>query len=412
MWQRLLSRSAGPRRRVGDRRSSSKTRLAKLANFEALERREMLTATPSGGEFLVSEDFQPSQRIVPEVSSVAVADSGESIVVYHGRGVTGSRLPGDDREIFIQLYDADGGASGDPIIANAISRGHQFDPSTDAADDGTFWVTWSGRGAGDRHGVFAQRFAADGATIGDTLLVNSTVGGAQMRPDVAAAADGSAVIVWSGVGAGTDNSDFDGVFMRRIDASGILVGEEILVNSTTDGQQDHAAVAMSDSGDFVITWNSRNEDGDGWGIFAQQFNADGTPKGNQIAVNSTTAGSQYAPDVGVAADDAFVVSWSSFGQDGDSWGVFAHQFTSGGARDGDELQVNDNSAGHQQDAAIAVAEGGEFLLVWSHGEPDGGGWETRGRSFNQDGDPEEDSFSINRETTERIRDTSGCPRST
>jgi cyclophilin family peptidyl-prolyl cis-trans isomerase len=397
MWQRIFPNSRRSVRQSRQRRSR-KTRLSKLASFESLESRALLTATPMGGEFLISDNFQPTQRIVPEVSSVAIADSGESVVVYHGRGVSGARLAGDDREIFFQRFDADGAEVGDPIVANAITRGDQFDPSADAAADGTFWIVWSGRGEGDRHGVFAQRFANDGSTIGETLRVNSTVGGAQMRPDVATADDGSAVVVWSGVGTGDGASDFDGVFMRRIDASGDLVGVETRVNSTIVGQQDHPAVAMNDSGDFVVTWNSRNEDGDDWGVFAQQFNADGTTKGAQIAVNSTIVGSQFAADVGSADDNSFVVTWSSFAQDGDSWGVFAQQFSSGGARVGDEIQINGESASHQQDAAIAVSDGGEFLIAWSHGEPDGSGWETHGRSFNRDGDPAEDAFEVNQDT--------------
>jgi len=68
------------------------------------------------------------------------------------------------------------------------------------------------------------------------------------------------------------------------------------------------------------------------------------PLGPEFAVNSHTANSQELfPEspcaVAAAADGSFVVTWSSSGQDGSSWGVYAQRFDSGGAPDrGEENQ--------------------------------------------------------------------------
>lgn len=49
------------------------------------------------------------------------------------------------------------------------------------------------------------------------------------------------------------------------------------------------------------------------------------------------------------------------------------------------MLLNDQTAGHQKDVSIAVAEDGQWLTAWSSGTPDGSGWEVVTRSFEADG---------------------------
>ena len=391
MWQKIFRRwksanTVAPKRRNRRARHS-------LSSFESLESRAMLTATPVGSELLVNDDLQASQRVVPETSDVAVSESGQSIVVYHGRGVSDTRLAGDDQEIFFQRYDQSGAEAGSLSVANEVTRGDQQNPSVDAAPDGSYWIAWEGRGLGDRHGIFARRFDADGTALTGALLVNQTVGGVQEYADIAVNSSGAATVVWNGVGGG----DFDGIYGRQINADGTFAGDEFLINTDTAGEQTHAAVATDESGDFVVTWSSRETGIADWDILAQQFNADASTKGIAVVANSTTDGSQYGSQIGTSSDGSFVVAWNSFGQDGDSWGVFAQQFSSGAATVGSEIQLNETTTGHQQDVAIAVAPNGEFVAAWSSGEPNGNGWEADGRTFAADGSADGEVFAINRE---------------
>ena len=56
-----------------------------------------------------------------------------------------------------------------------------------------------------------------------------------------------------------------------------------------------AAVAMDADGDFVVVWQSYGQDGSGYGVFAQRFNARGAPLGDEFQVNSYTTDRQYVP---------------------------------------------------------------------------------------------------------------------
>ncbi len=381
MWRRFFSRARSARRPFA--------RGTRPHSFESLEQRAMLTATPVGSEFTITQALAQQQRTLVDVADVTVGETGAATVAYHARGLAGSRLAGDDREIFVQQYDAMGAISGDVLVANTVTRGQQGGPAIDSASDGSYWVVWDGRGAGDRSGIFAQHFSSTGMRLGSTLLVNETVGGAQTHADVAVAVDGTAVVVWEGVGDG----DFDGVFARVINSDGTFATDEVRINQMTAGQQSMPAVAIADFGPaetngtfpgFVATWSSRDEDGSDWGIYARGFDSAGAAEADAFQVNTTTAGSQYASAIDAAADGSFVIAWSSFST-ANGWDVTAQRHAADGTRRGTEFLLHDPNTSHQRDVDIAVASGGEILAAWSHAGADGAGWETQLRTFNEDG---------------------------
>ncbi len=53
----------------------------------------------------------------------------------------------------------------------------------------------------------------------------------------------------------------DGVYARRYDASGNPIGGPYQVNAYVTDQQQYAAVAIDDGGDFVVAWQSLGSGG-------------------------------------------------------------------------------------------------------------------------------------------------------
>ena len=62
----------------------------------------------------------------------------------------------------------------------------------------------------------------------------------------------------------------------------------------------------------------------------QRFDAQGERSGGEFQANSTSQDRQTYPTVAVAPGGNFLVLWSSFEQDGDLFGVFARRFGEGG----------------------------------------------------------------------------------
>ena len=75
-------------------------------------------------------------------------------------------------------------------------------------------------------------------------------------------------------------------------ANGGAQGNEFQVNTYTAANQEHPSVAMDAAGDFVVTWQIAGEDGSGYGIFAQQYNAAGAAQGSEFEINAYTPGNQ------------------------------------------------------------------------------------------------------------------------
>ena len=86
---------------------------------------------------------------------------------------------------------------------------------------------------------------------------------------------------------------------------------EASVNSTATNSQQNPAVAADSSGNYVVVWESKDQDGDGWGIYMQRYNSSGSAQGSETLVNTTTAGDQRFPAVGRSATGDFVVAWMS-----------------------------------------------------------------------------------------------------
>ena len=82
---------------------------------------------------------------------------------------------------------------------------------------------------------------------------------------------------------------------------------------------------MAGDGRFVVTWESNNQDGNGAGVYRQEYFASGVPDGGELPVNTTTAGNQQDPAVAMDDSGGYVVAWSGNGPS-DSDGVWERRF--------------------------------------------------------------------------------------
>jgi hypothetical protein len=159
---------------------------------------------------------------------------------------------------------------------------------------------------------------------------------------------------------------------------------------------------MNDRGEFVVTWASEGQDGDGWGVYAQRFDAAGTRLGDEFRVNSTTDDDQTNPSVAMNDRGEFVVSWSSYGQDArNSWGVYAQRFDAAGDRLGGEFRVNSATDNDQRSSSVAMDDAGNFFITWSSRQQHQQGGSLYGRQYRSDGTPLGGEIQI--ETTSRGR---------
>jgi VCBS repeat-containing protein len=365
-----------------------------------------------GTETLVNSGDSNGQSVQPSVNSVAMANNGSYAVVY-----TDSKGSGD---IYVALFDAQGAKLGAPTLVNTSVSPSAVQGQASIAMDkttGDFIVSWQGEGTADAVGVYYRRFYASGVALDPVeLLANNTVSGQQTNPvigirtihdfyiawnDSDLDASGSAIVVGHFTDSGLptqiqvntttasnqrnpsiaisstgqvviaweselQDSSQTGIYFRQFDSTLSVGSPETRVNTLTQGRQSSPVVSMNSAGEFVIAWETEGIDGSGLGIAVQRFTASASPAGVNIGpVNSYTTENQERPNIALADDGSFVVTWSSFDQDsGGSTGVFAQAFKADGSRDGNEFSINTSKALNQENPAIAY-NGSNAVIVWN-----------------------------------------------
>jgi hypothetical protein len=351
--------------------------------FESLESRALLAATPVGGDLLINTFTPGKQATVEGGSAVALADNGDGVVVFEGRGAS-------DRDgVFARRVSADGQPLGPDFRVNETTRERQGDASVAMMPGGGFVVVWAGRGQGDQDGVFMRIYNADGVALTGEILVNQTVAGRQAKPAVAVGPGGVISVAWEGNGAG----DFNGVFLRRFSASGVSLVSEVLVNDPSPLAQSSPALAVQSDGTLLAVWSSHRAGGLDYDIMARRFDAAGTRSSPEFAVNSNQAGNQVTPAVAATGSGAYDIVWSSFGPSDAGWDVRYARVPATGAVTV-EQNLSGGAAGNQTQPVIATARDRTAIVAWTSASPNGGGLEVVGRNIAESGTPLPGEFSL------------------
>lgn len=324
------------------------------ANVPITAQRYNAQGQPQGNEFQVTSLFSQNP---------AIAAQGQIWVAWSAFFFPGNR-------IYLQRFNAAGEAQGSSFRSSTWNN-HEDYPSIASDTAGNAVLTWVSSGAQDGSGlgIYARRYNAAGEAQGDAFRVNTFTAGAQDRPAVAMDSSGNFVIVWS---SEAQEGTMKEIYAQRYNAAGEAQGGEFRVNTTTADEQEIPSVAMKNSGEFVVSWSSKGQDGDGKGIYAQRYNAAGVAQGSEFKVNAYTTGDQDNASVSMDNAGSFVIGWSSNGQDGSQNGIYAQRFNAAGTAQGSEFRVNTTTNDHQSNPALSLDSSGNCVAVWdSDGAQDG-----------------------------------------
>lgn len=295
---------------------------------------------------------------------------------------------------------------GGQFQVNSYWTSRQETPAVAAAADGSFVVVWMSNGSsgGDSSSfsIQGQRYSPAGSPLGGQFQVNSITTDSQLQPAVAADAAGAFVVVWSsGSPAGW------AIAGQRFAASGAPAGGEFAVSSTDPQYQEWPAVAADADGDFVVAWARQGANGSDsfWGVQARRFTAGGTPAGAAFQVNTFTSSFQRLPAIASDPEGDFVVVWQSVGSagnDNSEYSVQGQRYTSAGTATGGEFQVNTYTSSFQSTAAIGAGGDGSFVVAWDSmgsGEGDNSETSVHAQRFSAAGVAQGGEFQVNAYST-------------
>jgi hypothetical protein len=359
-----------------------------LIDIEAAQFSNGTVRIGSVGEFRVNT-YTASSQGNPATTALS---NGGFLITWVSDSQDGSNLG-----VYAQRYDATGVAQGAEFRVNTSTLGYQGGPSITALSNGGFVATWSARGQdGSSLGVYAQRYGATGLTQGVEFRVNTYTTDTQSSPSTTALSNGGFVVTWqSSLQDGSPVS----VYAQRYDAVGVAQGAEFRVNTYATAGQFFPDIAALNNGGFVVTWNSELQDGSEYGVYAQRYNAAGVAQGAEFKVNTNTASTQFDPTITALSNGGFVVTWESNLQDGSGYGVYAQRYNAAGVAQGAEFRVNTYTANIQVNPDITALSNGGFVVTWNSFLQDGSDYGVYAQRYDAAGVAQGAEFRVNSFTT-------------
>lgn len=240
-------------------------------------------------------------------------------------------------------------------------------PSFGMDGEGNFVIVYEDK-SGSYYGIFAKKYDRE-CNFVRSFKVNSDTPCGRRFPSVAMNNSGNFIVTWES--SGDQDGSFHRIYAKLYDKNADPVTDEFQVNTYQPNSQGSPAVAMADNGDFVIAWESSDDTGSG--IYAQLFDSSGKMKGREYLVNTYTENGQTRPSVAMDSIGDFVVAWTSgwdwidpsSGQDGSCSGIYAQRYDFNGNAIGEEFQVNTNTYGDQNFPTVAMDSDGDFVIAWS-----------------------------------------------
>jgi hypothetical protein len=345
---------------------------------------------PQGTEFRVNT-FTPGGQYV--VAGDTINPAGDFIIVW-----TSASQDGSAHGVFAQRFSASGATLGGEFRVNTFTTGFQGYPSVSDGGADDFVIVWHSDGQdGSQNGIVGRRFSDTGTALGSEFLVNSYTTGNQVFPTVAGGPGNDFVVIWTS--AGQDGSG-EGLFGQTFSPAGVPKGSEFRINGHTTGNQflgDITLMVADPNSPVVVGWGSEFQDGSDTGVFGNIVDPNNptpgwagdlsgaplSPQGGEFQVNTYTTSAQEIP--ALAADSAgnFVVTWTSLGQDGASYGVFGQRYNAAGVKQGGEFRVNTFTTNLQGVSDVAVDAAGNFIVVWQSMGQDGSLSGIYGQRFGQ-----------------------------
>ena len=321
-----------------------------------------------GSEFQINTYTQNAQYN----PSITALNSGGFVVVWASKLQDGSGNP-----IYGQRYDTNGNKVGSEFQISTYTQDTQWwepYPSVTTLNDGGFFVTWASE-SGDVDGnIYGQRYGANGNKVGTNFPINTYTSGIQIQAAAITLNNGDLIVAWQSY---PQNNGHWGLYGQRYDNNGNKLGNQFQIHSSPYYDYSDPKIAVLTDGGFVVTyesgdWNGNGIDGSGYGVHGQKFDSTGNKIGSEFLINTYTTGNQFYQSVTALGNGGFVVVWQSQNQDGSGYGIYGQQFDANCNKIGNEFAINQYTANNQWFPAITtLADGSSVIITWTSENQDG-----------------------------------------
>ncbi|WP_299978761.1 Ig-like domain-containing protein [uncultured Pseudoteredinibacter sp.] len=294
---------------------------------------------------------------------IAALEDGGYIVSF----ALQSNIEGNGFDIYAQRYDSNGAEVGSAFAVNQELVGDQTHSDVIGLDDGGFVLTWQSENQdGDKLGIYARKYNAEGIAVSDEILINDFTNNNQSLAEITAIEGGGFAITW--MSDGQDGSGL-GIFMKIYDDQGNAITSDIQVADSSFSHQANPSISSLNNGNIVVAWQDHNN-GEAGAIKAAIYSSKGELIQGNLDVSSSASAQQW-PYVSTLNDGGFAVSWHENNEHGES-AVMIQSFDENGTALNDEASFIANATAGEQ-AEIAGLEDGNILVSWVSDDDDNTG---------------------------------------
>ncbi|MGB5105466.1 MAG: T9SS type A sorting domain-containing protein [Candidatus Zixiibacteriota bacterium] len=308
----------------------------------------------SGDNFQINPSIPSPYRIAPSVVSTQVGDF--AVVWEDGRSGNG--------DVYFRIFTE----IGTPLfpelrLDEASASDFQFMPKVEFLKGNTYLATWiSNRDGGQS--IFGQLISTSSANVGSTFRVNDSDSDLCWDLNVISSVDSGAVCVWA------EYSTTASIEVQKISKSGTLSGSNLkLEDAALLRERSFPAIARNSSG-FTAAWvdaRSLNLD-----IYAQRTSTSLVKVNTNYRVNDDNNGAQQSnPDIAGITAGVLATVWDD--RKADQGDITMQLVTSAATYFGNNIRVNDdNGSAIQKNPRVGAATNGIVWTVWEDARTEGG----------------------------------------
>jgi hypothetical protein len=242
----------------------------------------------------------------PQYSVSAFEDQNNFIVAWDSSGIK------------MQRYTRSG-----QLVGNEIASGYGRVGTIATLQDGG-WVLVS---YSSSEGVYMQRYNSAGLLVGTIKKINIQTSMNWHQSKVIGLKNGGWLV------AIPRDGDPTGIRLLQYDANGVQVSSQLIATNHNFGPGRFSlSITELANSDWVVAWGSSGYADNNYalGAYMQRFDSNGTPVGNEIRANQYLTNYDFPPSIAALSDGGWVITWDSFGQDGDRHGVFMKRYNAQG----------------------------------------------------------------------------------
>ena len=335
--------------------------------------------------FTVGDQGNPVTR-GPGSSEPVVAShtDGSYVVIWTSDGQDGS-LAG----IFGQLYNSDNSQIGSEFLVNTTTSSDQYNPDVEFFSDGSFIVAWQNMGSVNT-GINAQLFSKSGAKQGGELVVRSTTNAgryAERVPSLEVLSDDTAIVTWSSFQQYTGGYSYD-IYGQMITSAGANIGSafQITPHSTTQGNTAESSVTQLTDGNLMVAYTDYFTLGNSGqsGVYVQKINASGIKIGGEVEIYFEAGLDSYDIEISTLSNGGFAASWTVWDQPTTDYKVYTQVFDNDGAATSLAKQLESTNIAPVT-SIVSTIDGGYFLS-WSQSDDGGNSSDIYGQKFSSNGE--------------------------